>query len=144
MVRVVIDTNIWIRILLKGRVTLLILEAFNEDKFQLVMSQPLMDEFHLVWNRPRLRERIDPAQALRLEQQLQHRGIWVELKTIPPKCRDPKDLPVLATAIDGEAEIIVSGDSDLRADDELRAAMEAHGVQLLGVQSFLSYLEESQ
>jgi len=144
MVRVVIDTNIWIRILLKGRVTLPILEAFNEDKFQLVMSQPLMDEFHLVWNRPRLRERIDYDQAVRLEQQLQYRSIWVELKTIPPNCRDPKDLPVLATAIDGEAAIIVSGDDDLRADDELRAAMEAHGIQLLGVQSFLSYLEESQ
>ena len=38
--RVVIDTNSWIRILLKGRVTLPILEAFNEGKFQLVMSQP--------------------------------------------------------------------------------------------------------
>jgi uncharacterized protein len=143
MVRVVIDTNIWIRILLKGRVTLPILEAFNEDKFQLVMSQPLMDELHLVWNRPRSRERIDPDQALRLEQQLQHRGIWVELKTIPPKCRDPKDLPVLATAIDGEAEIIVSEDDDLRADDELRAAMEAYGIQLLGVQSFMNYLNEA-
>lgn len=65
--RVVIDTNIWIRILLKGRVTLPVLEAFNEGKFQLVMSQPLMEELHLVWNRPRLRERIDPAQAIRLE-----------------------------------------------------------------------------
>ncbi|WP_199339406.1 PIN domain-containing protein [Nostoc sp. FACHB-892] len=42
--RVVIDTNIWIRILLKGRVTLPILEAFNQHKFQLVMSQPLMEE----------------------------------------------------------------------------------------------------
>jgi uncharacterized protein len=65
--RVVIDTNIWIRILLKGRVTLPILEAFNEDKFQLVMSQPPMDELHLVWNRPRLRRRIDCDQASRLE-----------------------------------------------------------------------------
>lgn len=143
-VRVVIDTNIWIRILLRGRVTLPILDVFNENKFQLVMSQALMDELHLVWNRPRLRERIDHDQAIRLEQQLQHRSIWVELKTIPPNCRGPKDLPVLATAIDGEATIIVSGDDDLRADDELRAAMEAHGIQLLGVQSFLSYLEESQ
>lgn len=62
-VRVVIDTNIWIRILLKGRVTLPVLEAFNQDKFQLVMSQPLIEELHLVWNRPRLRERIDPGQA---------------------------------------------------------------------------------
>ena len=142
-VRVVIDTNIWIRILLRGRVTLPILEAFNEDKFQLVMSQPLMDEFHLVWNRPRLIERIDPDQALRLEQQLQHRARWVELETTPPNCRDPKDLPVLATAIDGQAEIIVSGDDDLRADDELRAAMAAYGIQLLGVQSFLDYLNEA-
>ena len=72
MVRVVIDTNIWIRILLKGRVTLPILEAFNADRFQLVLSQPLMDELHFVWNRPRLRKQIDSDLALRLEQQLRH------------------------------------------------------------------------
>lgn len=142
-VRVVIDTNIWIRILLRGRVTLPILEAFNEDKFQLVMSQALMDEFHLVWNRPRLRERIDPGQATRLEQQLQNRAIWVELVTVPPNCRDPKDLPVLATAIDGAAKVIVSGDNDLRADDALRAAMETYDIQLLGVQSFLKALDKA-
>lgn len=142
-VRVVVDTNIWIRILLKGRVTLPVLEAFNEDKFQLVMSQPLIEELHLVWNRPRLRERIDPGQAIRLEQQLQHRAIWVELVTVPPNCRDPKDLPVLATAIDGAAKIIVSGDDDLRADDALRAAMETYDIQLLGVQSFLKALDEA-
>ncbi|YAF96144.1 MAG: putative toxin-antitoxin system toxin component, PIN family [Nodularia sp. CChRGM 3473] len=141
--RVVIDTNIWIRILLKGRVTLPILEAFNQHKFQLVMSQPLMEELHLVWNRSRLRERIDPSQAMRLEQQLQYRSLWVELKTIPPNCRDPKDLPVLATAIDGEARIIVSGDDDLRADDDLRTLMASYSIQLLGVNSFLKYLDES-
>lgn len=73
--RAVVDTNIWIRILLKGRVTLPILEAFNEDKFELVMSQPLMDELRLVRNHPRLKERIDPSQAFRLEQQLQNRAI---------------------------------------------------------------------
>jgi putative PIN family toxin of toxin-antitoxin system len=64
---VVIDTNIWIRILLKGRVTLPVLEAFNEDKFQLIMSQPLMEELHLVWNRPRLKERINSTQAMLLD-----------------------------------------------------------------------------
>ncbi|QHG16327.1 toxin-antitoxin system, toxin component [Nostoc sp. ATCC 53789] len=138
--RVVIDTNIWIRILLKGRVTLPILEAFNEDKFQLVMSQPLMEELHLVWNRPRLRERINPSIAIQLEQQLQYRAIWIELETVPPNCRDPKDLAVLATAIDGQAEIIVSGDDDLRADDELRAVMATYGIRLLGVHSFLNVI----
>ena len=59
MLRVVIDTNIWIRILLRGRVTLPILKAFNERQFQLVMSQFLFDELHHVWQRPRLLKRID-------------------------------------------------------------------------------------
>lgn len=139
--RAVVDTNIWIRILLKGRVTLPILEAFNNDKFELVMSQPLMDELRLVRNRPRLKERIEPSQAFRLEQQLQNRAIWVEVETIPPNCRDPKDLPVLATAIDGKADMIVTGDDDLRADDELRTVMATYGIQLLGVNSFLECLE---
>jgi predicted nucleic acid-binding protein len=49
---------------------------------------------------------------------------------------------VLATAIDGEAAVIVSEDDDLRVD-ELRAAMESHGIRVLGVQSFLNYLEGS-
>ena len=142
MVRVVIDTNIWIRILLRGRVTLPILEAFNEGKFQLVMSQFLCDELHQVWQRPRLLKRIDRAHALRLEVQLKERAEWVEVSTVPPNCRDPKDLPVLATAIDGKANIIISGDDDLRADEVLRAAMTARGIQLLGVNSFLSLLTE--
>ncbi|WP_199318462.1 putative toxin-antitoxin system toxin component, PIN family [Leptolyngbya sp. FACHB-541] len=119
-----------------------VLEAFNRERFQLVISQPLMEELHLVWNRPRLRERINPSQAIRLEQQLQHRAIWVELVTVPPTCRDPKDLPVLVTAIDGKAEIIVSGDDDLRADDGLRTIMTTYGIRLLGVNSFLEALGE--
>jgi uncharacterized protein len=123
IMRVVIDTNIWIRILLRGRVTLPILEAFNEGRFQLLMSQPLMDELQQVWNRPRLRQRINVDQAIRLEQQLRYRAIWIDLQTVPPNCRDPKDAPVLATAIDGQAMVILSGDDDLRADDTLRAAM---------------------
>ena len=118
-----------------------ILEAFNSDRFQLVMSQALFDELHAVWNRPRLRQRIDPNQAMCLEQQLKNRSIWVEVTTVPPHCRDPKDLPVLATAIDGAANIIVSGDNDLRADDALRTAMDTHSIQLLGVNSFLDCLE---
>ena len=140
MLKVVIDTNIWIRILLRGRVTLPILTAFNENKFRLVSSQPLLDEFHTVWNRPRLRKSIDHHQAIRLEQQIKARSIWTEIKSIPPNCRDIKDFPVLATAIDGQANIIVSGDNDLRADETLRKAMKLHSIELLGVDSFLKTL----
>jgi putative PIN family toxin of toxin-antitoxin system len=142
--KVVIDTNIWIRVLLKGRITLPILDAFNNNQFQLIMSQPLLVEFNEVWNRPRLKKYIDENQAIRLERQFKYRAIWIEVKTIPPHCRDPKDLPVLATGIDGKANIIVSGDDDLRADEDLRKAMESYHIELLGVNSFLYRLAQSE
>ena len=75
-----------------------------------------------------------------MEQQIKARSIWTEIKSIPPNCRDIKDLPVLATAIDGQANIIVSGDNDLRADETLRKAMKLHSIELLGVDSFLKTL----
>jgi predicted nucleic acid-binding protein len=71
---------------------------------------------------------------------MRSRAEIVELKTVPPRCRDPKDHPVLATAIDGKANAIITGDEDLRADDELRSAMAQFGVKLWGVQSLLDAL----
>lgn len=118
--------------MLKGRVTLPILDAFNKNKFQLIISQVLLDEFHEVWNRPRLKKYIDINQATRLEKQIKIRSIWIEALTIPPHCRDPNDLPVLSTAIDGEAHVIVSGDDDLRADEELRRAMQLYNIKGTG------------
>jgi hypothetical protein len=44
---------------------------------------------------------------------------------------------VLATAIDGRADAIVTGDADLRADDELRSARRMQGVALWGVNTLL-------
>jgi putative PIN family toxin of toxin-antitoxin system len=135
--RIVVDTNLWVRALLGGQVTLPILTAWQARKFTVVVSQPLIDELKDVWQRPRLRDRINPEDAERLLEQLRLRGEWVEPTTVPPRCRDPRDHPVLATAIDGRADAIVSGDADLRADDELRTAMRHYGVALWGVDRLL-------
>lgn len=137
MLRIVVDTNLWIRALLGGPVTLPILEAWQAHKYTVVVSQPLINELNDVWQRPRLRKRIDAEDAERLLEQLCLRGEMVEPTTVPPRCRDPKDHPVLATAIDGDADAIVTGDDDLRADDALRTAMEGYGVALWGVDSLL-------
>jgi putative PIN family toxin of toxin-antitoxin system len=135
--RIVIDTNLWIRALLGGQVTLPLLTAWQARQLTVVVSQPLLDELNDVWQRPRLQDRINPEDAARLLEQLRLRGEWVEPTTVPPRCRDPKDHPVLATAIDGRADAIVSGDADLRADDELRTAMGQYGVALWGIDSLL-------
>lgn len=143
MLRIVIDTNIWIRILLRGRVTLPILSLWQGSRFQLITRQALLDEYNDVWQRPRLCKFFDPIQAEKLYRQMRSRSEIVELKTIPPRCRDPKDHPVLATAIDGSANAIVTGDDDLRADDELRNAMATYAIELWGVQSLLDALKSN-
>ncbi len=142
MLRIVVDTNVWIRILLRGPVTMPILAAWQAGQFQLITSQPLLDEYEEVWQRPRLRKSIDEQQAQKLHRQMSARSEVVVLQTVPPRCRDPKDHPVLATAIDGRADAIVTGDDDLRADDDLRSAMVGYGVQLWGVQSLLDALPD--
>jgi uncharacterized protein len=141
MIRAVVDTNLWIRILLAGPVSLPLLDAWRTERFQVLISQPLLDELEDVWRRPRLRQRIPEDRAQKLPRQLRFRGEMVALTTTPPRCRDPKDEPVLATAIDGRADAIVSGDADLRADDRLREEMSSLGVRLWGVEGFLGNLE---
>ena len=70
MLRVVIDTNLWIRALLGGQVTLPILEAWRANRFTVVVSELLIDELNEVWQRPRLRDRINAEDAERLLEQL--------------------------------------------------------------------------
>jgi uncharacterized protein len=143
MLRIVVDTNVWIRALLAGRVTVPVLEAWKAGRFQAVVSQPLLDELNEVWQRPRLQRHIAAEGARALLEQLCWRGEFVEVTTTPPHCRDPKDYPVLATAIDGNADAIVTGDADLRADETLRTEMLRYGVQLWGVETLLAKLPVS-
>lgn len=142
MLKIVVDTNLWIRALLGGKVTLPLLEAWRQGKFQTITSEALLSELDEVWQRPRLRKHIAAQDARDLLEQLRRRSVIVELSTIPPRCRDPKDHPVLATAIDGQADAIVSGDADLRADDTLRDEMATYGVQLWGIATLLERLSK--
>ncbi|HEY3289464.1 MAG TPA: putative toxin-antitoxin system toxin component, PIN family, partial [Anaerolineae bacterium] len=118
---------------MNGHSVRFILPIWLKGDFQVVVSEYLLSELDEVWKRPRLRKYINEQDALELLEQLRNRGEIVTLSTIPPQCRDPRDNPVLATAIDGKANAIVSGDADLRADDTLRQDMARYSVQLWGV-----------
>jgi predicted nucleic acid-binding protein len=56
-------------------------------------------------------------------------------------CRDERDNAVLETAINGQAEYLVSRDDDIKGDTELIQQMRASGVQVLTVSQFLRKLE---
>ncbi len=61
--RIVVDTNLWIRALLGGPRSLPLLEAWRAGKFLVLISRPLLDELESVAQRPRLRPRLEAAQA---------------------------------------------------------------------------------
>ena len=96
MLKVVVDTNIWIRALLGGRITLPIFEAWRAGRFRVLISEPLLAELREVCRRPRLQKFIAEEDAQDLLDQLRWSGIFVEPSTIPPSCRDPKDHAFLA------------------------------------------------
>ena len=142
--RAVIDTNVFIRALLKSPSAYSILEALLTAKFQLVIAEPLLAELAEVFSRPKFRRVIDVIAARELLALIVERAEVVEPALNPPACRDPDDEIVLAIAIAGKADFIVTGDDDLRADESLRAAMRAWGVELLGVNGFLTRISEEK
>ncbi len=135
MLRLVIDTNIWISALWGSNSAILLLKAWQGDRFELVCSNLLIDELDQVWRRPRFKKRIQAAEAALLLKQIRLRGYFVKPISIPPNCRDPKDHPVLAVAIDGKANAIVSGDDDLLVP-EIKQAMKAFGVEIWRLNDF--------
>ena len=83
MLKVVIDTNLWIRALLGGPVTRPILEAWRQNQFLAVVSEEILAELDDVWQRPRLKKHIDEQDARDLLEQLRYRGTMVQIKTTP-------------------------------------------------------------
>ena len=68
----------------------------------------------------------------------------VQLKVVDvPNWRDPDDQAVLAAAIPGQAQVIVTSDGDLRDDEQLKRDRAKHGVERVGIEEFLRQLGEA-
>ena len=106
-----LDTNILVSALISGdgppgRV----LASIKQEGLTLVTSAVQIDELRNVLGRERLRPRIRPEEAQDLIRNLEAVG---EVVTDLPDVNaspDPDDNPILAAAITGRADLIVSGD----------------------------------
>ena len=117
MVRAVIDTNT----LISGIISPLgaparIVHRWQQGDFLLLTSPALLDELRQVLEYPHIADRLGWSLAER-GQFLAHFTTLALLTpgtlSLPGVTRDPKDDPVVACAVEGEADYIVSGDRDL-------------------------------
>jgi putative PIN family toxin of toxin-antitoxin system len=118
-VKVVLDTNVLVSgLMLPDSVPGRIVAAWRGAQFELVLSEPLLDEIGRVLSYPKIQGRLRWGQdeiarfLLLLRFKADVVDIAGEKASVP---RDPGDDPVLATLLAAGADCLVSGDGDLLA-----------------------------
>ena len=112
IVRMVIDTNLWISFLIGKKLDCL-LELLDNPWFELVSTARLNEEILEVSRRPKLHKYFREENVLLLEEWMNQHFVMVEIDDIPKRCRDPKDDYLLELAVRANAIYLVSGDKDL-------------------------------
>ncbi|MBD2297569.1 putative toxin-antitoxin system toxin component, PIN family [Nostoc sp. FACHB-190] len=112
VIKVIIDTNLWISFLI-GKGLKELTNLLVEETIQLVISEEILEEIILVTQRPKLQKYFPRNKVDELIQILRTIGLFVTIKTEVSICRDPKDNYLLALAKDSAANFLVTGDQDL-------------------------------
>ncbi len=130
--KAVVDTNVIISAFLKpGGTCSAIIQTITEDKFELVFSDEIMDEYLEVLIRKGINLKlIRELNSLLAEKSLKTKGLYkVE------RSEDIKDNMFLACALEGRADYLVT------SDPHLGNIKYYHGVQIIGVRQFLRLIE---
>ena len=109
--RVVPDTNVLVSALItRGMPPDQLYQAWLRNAIELVTCAAQIDELGDILSRPKLRRYVDPTDASGLVSDILLRGIVIRDMPVPRRSPDPKDDAILAAAVAGEAELVVSGD----------------------------------
>jgi putative PIN family toxin of toxin-antitoxin system len=79
----------------------------------ILFSESTFEELRAVLNRPKFDRYIDGVRRDRFLFRLRSAGSLVDIRRMMQICRDPKDDKFLDVAINGGADLIVTGDTDL-------------------------------
>lgn len=125
--RAVVDTNLFVSGLMGHQnAPFRLLELLRSSGFQLLMSSKQFDELSDVLTRPRLIQNfgISPDEVRELFALIGNHAEMISVsetsERVQPQVRDHKDQRILAAALVGDADYLVTGDNDLLvlADDQ--------------------------
>jgi uncharacterized protein len=94
-------------------------------RIELLMSPAILEEIADVLSRPRIRERLSANDALQFPADIASQVVMLADPADPPSvCRDRDDDYLVALTVTTGAEVLVTGDDDLRAVEPGRAGVE--------------------
>jgi putative PIN family toxin of toxin-antitoxin system len=132
-VRLVVDTNILISALLAGTsLPAQLILLWREGRFDLLTSAEQLDELRRVTRYPKIRERLAPALAGRLINDIRDLAVLLTALPVVTASPDPYDNYLLAMAAAGSADFLVTGDKR-----DLLALRLFEGTKILTVRDFL-------
>jgi uncharacterized protein len=133
-VRLVIDTNILVSALLASTsLPAHLIVLWREGRFDLLTAAEQLDELMRVTRYPKIRERLAPALAGRLINELRDIAVVVQNLPIVTVCDDPYDNYLLAMAAAGAADFLVTGDKRDLLELKLH-----EGARIITVRDFLT------
>jgi putative PIN family toxin of toxin-antitoxin system len=110
--RVILDTNIWISLLINKDFSPFD-QILADKQATLLVSQELINEFIEVTRRPKFKRFFSPSDMQALLLSMSSIAVFIEVTGTVQVCRDEKDNFLLALAKEGKASHILTGDSDL-------------------------------
>ncbi len=135
--RVVLDTNILIGALITtGTPPDRLYQAWLRGEIQLVTSTAQTAELADVLARPRLQRFLDVDEAAAIVENIGARALVLDEPPMVNLSPDPKDNPILAAAIAGNADLIVSGDKK-----HMLALGEVEGIPIVTARKALEHLD---
>ena len=132
-IKIVLDTNVFLRNLLGSPLHSRIFKAFKDGSFEIVLSVPLLKEVVDVLNRPEFK--FNTEDIKKFLHSIEKKAIMVESKTNIHACRDDSDNIILEAAVSANANIIVTNDKDLLVLNPF------HEILVLSPNEFLERLE---
>ena len=138
MIRAALDTNLLVSYLLTHRppIATIIDDFLAQDAFTMVTAPELLAELDRVLTYPKLQRYYSTEERSRFVALVMALSEAVDLpETIPRICRDPDDDQLIACAVIGRADVIVSG------DDDLLALKRVGDILVLSATQFLETLE---
>ncbi len=131
--RVVIDRNVLISALLnQSSLPAELITLWRQGKFDLVTAEQQLDEISRVTRYPKIRQRLRPALAGRLINEIRDVAIIVSRLPNVDVSPDPCDNYLLAIAYGGAADYLVTGDKN-----DLLSIRKFQGVPIVSVTDFL-------